>query len=103
MDAPLRLSRQTRAVLAALLELPAAWSHGYDLMQRTALKSGTLYPLLMRLADRGLVEAEWQPPVPPARAPRHAYRLTKEGLNLARASADRAPTRGTALGGVLPA
>ena len=42
-------------------------------MGETNLKSGTLYPLLMRLADDGLLESEWQEPVPPARAPRHAF------------------------------
>ncbi|KQT32232.1 hypothetical protein ASG29_10445 [Sphingomonas sp. Leaf412] len=60
------------------------WRHGYDLLQETRLKSGTLYPLLMRLADDGLLESEWRPPVPPARAPRHAYRLTNAGRDFAR-------------------
>ena len=72
-------SAQTLAVLAALLTLRNEWQHGYDLMRQTQLKSGTLYPMLMRLADDGLVESEWQPPVAPARAPRHAYRLTSAG------------------------
>ena len=52
-------------------------------MQATKIKSGTLYPLLMRLADDNLLEAEWHPPVPPARAPRHAYRLTAQGRQFA--------------------
>ena len=55
-------------------------------MSETGLKSGTLYPLLMRLADDGLLESEWHPPVPPARAPRHAYRLTAAGRAFARAA-----------------
>lgn len=89
-------SRQTRAVLAALFARPDAWRHGYDLLQETQLKSGTLYPLLMRLADDGLLEAEWRPPVPPARAARHAYRLTRAGRAFAEetlASVDRAEPR----------
>ena len=61
-------SRQALSVLAALHDRPQAWRHGYDLMGETNLKSGTLYPLLMRLADDGLLESEWQEPVPPARA-----------------------------------
>ena len=36
------------------------WRHGYSLAKQTELKSGTLYPILIRLADRGLVEACWQ-------------------------------------------
>jgi DNA-binding PadR family transcriptional regulator len=55
------------------------WRHGYDLLTETQLKSGTLYPLLIRLADDGLLESEWRPPVPPARAPRHVYRLSPSG------------------------
>lgn len=87
-------SKQARSVLEALLAQPETWRHGYDLLQETQLKSGTLYPLLMRLADDGLLESEWRPPVPPARAPRHAYRLTPAGRAFARsiltqADADR--------------
>jgi PadR family transcriptional regulator PadR len=78
-------SPQTLQVLSALLEGAGAWRHGYDILQATGLKSGTLYPLLMRLADDGLLEAEWRPAVPPARAPRHVYRLTGEGRALAHA------------------
>jgi hypothetical protein len=39
---------------------PDAWRHGYGIARDTALKSGTLYPILIRLADRGLVEACWE-------------------------------------------
>jgi PadR family transcriptional regulator, regulatory protein PadR len=70
-------------VLNVLLTRPGEWRHGYDLMREAGLKSGTLYPLLMRLADDGVLESEWHAPVPPARAPRHAYRLTGKGRALA--------------------
>ena len=72
-------SPQTARVFRAFLDQPEAWRHGYDLLQEAGLKSGTLYPLLVRLAKDGLLESEWQEPVPPARAPRHAYRLTGKG------------------------
>jgi PadR family transcriptional regulator, regulatory protein PadR len=58
--------------------------HGYELMKETGLSSGTLYPLLMNMTDKGLVKAEWQAPAQPGRPPRHAYRLTAAGLQLAR-------------------
>lgn len=73
-------------LLQALSVGPVQSRYGYDLMKETGLLSGTLYPLLMRMADRGLVEAEWQGPAQPGRPPRHAYRLTAEGLALARAT-----------------
>lgn len=64
-------------------------------MRETGLKSGTLYPLLMRLLDHGLLETEWQQPVPPARAPRHAYRLNSAGRAAAHAIlATRVPAVG---------
>jgi PadR family transcriptional regulator PadR len=68
------------AVLAALLEQPSQWRHGYALATATALKSGTLYPILIRLADRGLVEACWQEEPQPGRPRRHLYRLTAGGV-----------------------
>lgn len=74
------------ALLAVLSERPREWRHGYDLMKETALLSGTLYPLLMRMSEQGLVEAEWREPAQPGRPPRHAYRLTTEGLALAQAA-----------------
>ncbi len=74
------LSPQTVSVLAALCEQPSAWQHGYALARQTGLKSGTLYPILIRLADRGLVEACWQDEPQPGRPRRHLYRLTTEGL-----------------------
>jgi len=73
--------------MCSLLEVLSAqrqqWRHGYDLMKETGLMSGTLYPLLMRMTEQGLVEAEWQEPAQPGRPARHAYRLTATGFALA--------------------
>ena len=43
-----------------------------------------MYPILMRLADRALLEAAWEQDVPAGRPARHLYRLTGEGRKLAR-------------------
>ncbi|MBX3592951.1 MAG: PadR family transcriptional regulator [Sphingomonas sp.] len=72
-----------RQLLDALLKRRTDWQYGYDLMKQTGLMSGTIYPLLMRMTDQGLVEAEWHAPAQPGRPPRHAYRLTAAGLALA--------------------
>jgi PadR family transcriptional regulator, regulatory protein PadR len=77
-------SRQTRALLAALLERPQTWRHGYDLSKETGLRSGTLYPLLMRLSEQGLLEHRWEDAERPGLPPRHVYRLTAAGLSIAR-------------------
>ena len=91
----IRRSPQTLLVLGEFMAAWREWRHGYDLSRSTGLKSGTLYPILMRLADHGLLETSWEQPVG-GRPPRHLYRLTREGLQYAREHAtDRG--RGAAL------
>lgn len=80
------LSPHALRVLAVLLDAGDQWSHGYTLAQRANVKSGTLYPLLIRLEAQGYLQAEWQQPLEGGRPPRHAYRLTATGIQLARAS-----------------
>ena len=79
-------SEQTRAVLAELAADPSRDRYGYDVARATGLASGTLYPILMRLEGRGLLEARWELS---ERRPRHVYRLTEVGLE---AAAEAAPT-----------
>jgi PadR family transcriptional regulator PadR len=79
-----KCSRQTRALLSALAEQPRTWHHGYELSKRTGLKSGTLYPILIRLSEQGLLNSRWKDAERPGRPPRHVYRLTATGLALAR-------------------
>lgn len=72
------LSAQAISVLRVLAADPARWRYGYDLGTEVHLKSGSLYPILVRLADRGLLEAAWEPG-PEGRPPRHLYRLSGAG------------------------
>ena len=90
-----RPSAQTTAVVLALAEQPAAWRYGYELCQQLDLKAGSVYPILMRLADRGLLETAWERDLPGGRPPRHLYRLTGPGRVLATelAAAPSAPAR----------
>jgi DNA-binding PadR family transcriptional regulator len=71
-------SAQTISVLEALAADPAQWRYGYDLATEVHLKSGSLYPILVRLADRGLLETSWEPGRG-SRPPRHLYRLSPAG------------------------
>jgi len=87
-------SKQTLSVLAAMCDEPSRWQHGYALARQTGLKSGTLYPILIRLADRRLVEACWEDEPAPGRPQRHLYRLTAAGL--ARTTGALASTAGPA-------
>jgi len=71
-------------LLTALLLQPRSWPYGYELSKRTGLKSGTLYPLLIRLNDQGLLESKWMEPDTLGKPPRHAYKLSPNGLAFAR-------------------
>lgn len=86
------LSPAARNLLAVLAESGGRWRHGYELCRLAGIKSGTLYPLLIRLEEKGYLQAEWQAPTEAGRPPRHAYRLTAAGLQLAR---DNPPFEGT--------
>lgn len=73
----LRRGVLTLAVLGAL----RSEGYGYALQQRLAgrgldIEQGTLYPLLRRLDEQGLLESDWK--VEGAR-PRKYYRLSPEG------------------------
>jgi PadR family transcriptional regulator PadR len=90
---PRRPSAQTIAVLAALAADPEQWRYGYDLGRQVDLKAGSLYPILMRLHDQGMLDSSWESDPPPGRPSRHLYRLTAAGVRLAveTAPAGRAP------------
>lgn len=97
-----RMSQQTLLLMKVFIAQPREWRYGYDLSRETSLKSGTLYPILMRLNKRGWLETRWVEPEAPGRPPRHMYRLTADGLRSARefvaAKEARAPRRRAAYG-----
>jgi PadR family transcriptional regulator PadR len=74
-----RLSDQALELLDALAREPDSWRYGYDLGQQVGLKAGTLYPILMRLSDRGLLESSWEADPPLGRPRRHLYRILASG------------------------
>ena len=92
-------SAQTLAVLAALTARPSDWRHGYDLARETGLKSGTRYPILVRLADSKMVQACWEEGEPAGRPRRHLHHLTSDEL----AAATAATATATASGATVPA
>ena len=78
-----RPSPQTAAVLRALAESGNSWSHGYDLCGRLGLKAGTVYPILRRIEEEGLVRARWEKESEARREQRPArryYELTPAGV-----------------------
>jgi PadR family transcriptional regulator PadR len=86
-----RLSRQGLRVLRAFLDNYEASGKdaglaGADVMRKSALTSGTLYPLLIRFEDAGLLTSEWETQAPEdlGRPRRRIYSLTSTGVELAR-------------------
>jgi PadR family transcriptional regulator PadR len=80
---PRKPTPQTVAVVLALADNPSGWSHGYDLCRQLGLKAGTVYPILIRLAERGQLETAWETEPPSGRPARHLYRLSGEGVRFA--------------------
>jgi DNA-binding PadR family transcriptional regulator len=78
-----RPSPQTVAVVLALADNASGWRHGYGLCKQLDLKAGTVYPILMRLHERGQVETTWEADPPVGRPARHLYRLSGAGAELA--------------------
>jgi PadR family transcriptional regulator, regulatory protein PadR len=80
-----RVTRPLQRLLSVLVTDPSAHWYGYELMKSAALSSGTLYPMLARLEEQGLVTSQWEPaPVAGGRPPRRYYELTGEGARVAR-------------------
>jgi len=96
-----------------MAEDPDRWRYGYDLCTQVGLKAGSMYPILIRLADRELLETSWEAEWVPGRPARHLYRLTTAGREYAAAVVEeraamevvaREPgaARGAALPGATP-
>ena len=79
MNRPRRLTTHAVSVLDALADHSPEWLYGLELSERTGLKSGSLYPILIRLAERGFLESRWLDPSAPGRPRRHAYRIVVKG------------------------
>jgi len=73
-------------VFSEFLASPQDWKYGYDISRDAGLKSGTLYPILIRLAEHKLLATRWETPEP-GKPPRHMYKLTATGLRYAREQA----------------
>jgi len=71
-------SSSTLKILNCLSGSPGGL-HGYALMKASGLASGTLYPILGRLSDRGWLEKAWETGEDISGPPRRIYTLTPVG------------------------
>src|SRR4051794_511042 len=94
-----QVTLQVLRVMEALLDRADDGHYGYDLIRRTGLKSGTLYPILARLEAAGLVSSDWETndPAGLGRPRRRFYRLTVDGVGQAKDQLAIAPGSGLLL------
>jgi PadR family transcriptional regulator PadR len=80
------MTSATKRVLAALIREPTEEHYGLNLAPATGLSSGTLYPILSRLEEAGLVTSRWEvvDESDVGRPRRRYYRLSQSGLDVAR-------------------
>jgi DNA-binding PadR family transcriptional regulator len=86
-----RLTLPTATVLSALVH---GHGHGFEILDVTGLRAGTVYPVLRRLQENGLVESTWEDPErarAEGRPARRNYRLTREGLRVAAEAEEQYP------------
>jgi PadR family transcriptional regulator, regulatory protein PadR len=82
----------TQLVLRALLADPSKELYGVEIGQAAGLPSGTVHPILARLETVGWLESRWEDidPREQGRPARRYYRLTPDGMELARSGLARA-------------
>jgi DNA-binding PadR family transcriptional regulator len=78
------------------------YCYGFDISDATGLPSGTVYPVLRRLEEAGLLRSRWEP-AGTARAeqrpPRRYYTVTGSGGQAVRDAMDRYPSLERAFAG----
>lgn len=86
---PRKPSTATRLVFQAFLDSPSDETYGFELSEATDLPSGTIYPILRRLEDEGLIKSHWaEVDTGTQRRRRRYYRLTGEGRRVAQAATE---------------
>jgi PadR family transcriptional regulator PadR len=87
-----RITHQTRLLFQAFLDAPMDETWGFELSRASGLSPGTIYPMLRRFEDEGLVVARWEQidESQHERRRRRYYNLTAEGRQVARKNTESA-------------
>src|SRR3954469_19192383 len=101
---PLRVTYPTAIVMLAVSR---GVRYGFDIMDATGLQSGTVYPILRRLEDAGMLRSRWEAvgnARDAQRPPRRNYQVTGAGLRAVDDALARFPgLAGTLRGATAPA
>ena len=93
--------RVTYPTAIVLVAVSRGVRYGFDIMDATGLQSGTVYPILRRLEDAGMVRSKWEPVADARneqRPPRRYYQVTGAGLRASKDASDRFPGLTAAFG-----
>ena len=92
--------RLTLPTAMVLLAVSRNYRYGFDISDVTGLPSGTVYPVLRRLEEAGLLRSRWeaaQTARAEQRPPRRYYTVTTSGAQAVQDAMERYPTLGRAL------
>jgi PadR family transcriptional regulator PadR len=90
-----RITKQTEQILQALMTDPTAEWSGAEIAPMTGIKSGTLYPALLRMERFGWLIWQWEDvdPSEEKRPRKRLYTLTGKGEQVAREIESEAAVR----------
>lgn len=91
MTLPIRMTYATALVLEALDQ---GHVYGFDIIDATRLRSGTVYPLLRRLEECNLVRSRWERVAEArkdSRPPRKYYELRPAAVPVLQVARERYP------------
>jgi DNA-binding PadR family transcriptional regulator len=76
------MTRLTYPTAIVLQGIASGFCYGFDIIEATGLRAGTVYPILRRLEASGLVVSAWERLTrakSAGRPPRRNYRITRAG------------------------
>lgn len=91
------MPRVSLSATAILLAISRGSRYGFDIMDEAALPSGTVYPVLARLEERGYVRSRWETASiaqKEGRPPRRYYTVTAIGRDALATSIEHYRTLG---------
>ncbi|HEX9562978.1 MAG TPA: PadR family transcriptional regulator [Gemmatimonadaceae bacterium] len=87
-----RTARLTYPTAIVLVAIANGYRYGFEIIDATGLGAGTVYPILRRLDDGGLLRSSWEAAVKAVdRPPRRYYRLNAGGALAVREAVNRYP------------
>lgn len=86
-------SKLTHTAALVLKVISGGCRYGFDIMDKTGLPSGTVYPILRRLEQGELIQSKWEPGDAQElqRPQRRYYRLTRAGEKMLVKATQRYP------------